>query len=121
MARPLNLTNYPMVIAAGAALSPPLAVGADGVAGFVFPAGWTAAVATFQVSVDGTTFIEFYDPAGNEIQIAAASTAAAGYVGIDSTYWRGVNLFRIRSGTAAAPVNQAAAASIVVVGRGDEW
>lgn len=121
MARPLNLTTYSTVIAAGTALSPAVSIGADGIAGFVFPAGWTAASASFQVSVDGETFLEFYDGNGNPIGIAAGSTAGAAYVGVDPTLWRGVNMFRIRSGTALAPVNQASAAAVLIVGRGDEW
>ena len=121
MARPLNLSNYPVTIAAGASLSPTISIGADAIAGILFPPGWTAGPATFQVTIDGVNYFEFYDLNGNEITVDSRSTAAAAYAGVDSTLWRGVNMFRVRSGTLALPVVQTSAATLIIVGRGEEW
>lgn len=121
MARPLNITNYMATIAAGQSLSNSVSIGADGISGIVVPVGWISGPATFQVSWDGLTWQEFYDAAGNEVSLSAVSTAAAAYIGVDSTIWRGVNMFRIRSGTFASPVVQTGGAVLTIVGRGDEW
>lgn len=74
------------------------------------PAGWTAAVVTFAVSMDGTTFDPVYNPDGTEFQLAEpAGNPVPRFVPlapfIDTFGWR---FIKVRSGTSGAPVNQAA-------------
>jgi hypothetical protein len=116
----VGITLNPATIFAGAALSGPCSLGALSLVGISMPSVWTAAPLTFQVSPDGgTTWQELYDGAGNEITL----TVAAGQFVIPlvepSYLWRGVNMVQVRSGTAIAPVNQAAGAVVNLVTRSE--
>ena len=72
--------------------------------GIVMPAAWTAANLTFQVSVDGgTTYVDMYDATGDEVE-AVASTSR--YIALLPDALAAVTKIKIRSGTAATPVNQ---------------
>lgn len=76
------------------------------------PAAWTSAALTFQVSSDGVNFRDYYDSDGNELSIgstvATASRAIVPGFGGSLYWWAGVRYLKLRSGTSAAPVNQAA-------------
>jgi hypothetical protein len=115
MALPLNIDQYAVTIGAGASLSGSIAMGADTLVGLVMPSAWTAAGLSFQVSADGgTTWVELCDTTGTLI---ALSAAASHFVQVAASNWRGINMIKVRSGTAAAPVNQTLAATIVLIGR----
>ncbi|HEY1311910.1 MAG TPA: hypothetical protein VGF02_13260 [Pseudolabrys sp.] len=101
-------------IAAGTSLSVEVPLGEKTLVGIVMPAAWTAAGLTFQATPDDANFYELYDGAGNEVTL----TAAAGqFLQVDPTRWRGITGIKLRSGTAASPVNQAAAAVVTLVTR----
>jgi hypothetical protein len=104
-----DLELIPATIALGAALSGQVNLGAKTLVGLFMPPAWTAAALTFQASADGgATFGEMRDGAG-----AISFTVSAGvFIGVDPAEWRGINCIKARSGTAAAPVNQAAQAKI---------
>jgi hypothetical protein len=114
----IGIHQYPATIAAGQSLSGPVPMGVDTLVGIEMPAAWTAAPLTFQVSPDGgTTWQELYDGAGNEVTILAASAAAGRFIQMTSYMWRGINMLRVRSGTAGAPVAQSAGAVVTLIGR----
>jgi len=115
----VGITLNPATIAAGTALSGPCALGALTLVGISMPTVWTAAPLTFQVSPDGVTWQELYDGAGNEVTVTAAAGQFVIPLADPSYLWRGVNLVQVRSGTAAAPVNQVAAAVINLVTRSE--
>lgn len=78
------------------------------------PADWTAANLTFQASTasDGT-YDNLYDQYGMEKTVVAA---AGRYISLDDpAFWLGVRHLKVRSGTAAAPVNQSAARVINLI------
>ena len=101
-------------IASGTSLSAEVPLGQKTLVGIVLPAAWTSASLTFQATPDDINFSELYDGAGNAVTL----TAAAGqFIQIDPTKWRGITGIKVRSGTAASPVNQAAAAAITLVTR----
>ena len=78
------------------------------------PASWTAANLTFQGSdTEAGTYSDLYDDAGTEISV----TAAASRTIVGSTLDRVVPLrfLKVRSGTTATPVNQAAARTVLLV------
>jgi hypothetical protein len=105
----------PVTIAAGQSLSPEVDVGALTLVGIWMPATWTAANLTFQVAFDNTlTFVEHYNSAGVETTFTAA---ASQYIAIDPLLWRGVSAIKVRSGTLAGPVTQAAAATLNLIAR----
>lgn len=92
-------------ITSGTSLSAAVPIGAKTLHGIAMPAGWDAAALTFQVSVDGgTTFVEMQSSSA----VVSYTAAAAQYIAIDPTLWRGVNMFKVRSGTSGVSVNQTA-------------
>ena len=71
------------------------------------PAGWDKASLTFQASPDlDGAYDNLYDQYGMEKTVVAA---AGRYISLDDpAFWLGVRYLKVRSGTAAAPVNQSA-------------
>lgn len=101
-------------IAASGSLSAEVPLGEKTLVGIVMPAAWTAAGITFQATADDVNFSELYDGAGNEITL----TAAAGqFIQVDPTKWRGITGVKVRSGTAASPVNQTVQAVLTLITR----
>ena|ERR1700733_4146850 len=140
MALPLLLTTYGAIIAPGGSLSSSytrlgtgmdpdntpsaaiaggVALGADTLAAIQMPATWTTAALTFQVSPDGgTTWCELYDDAGNEVTVTTPlASSMIVFASHPSSLWRGINMIKVRSGTAAAPVVQTPGATINLIGR----
>lgn len=111
--------STPLVtIASGASLSASIYIGAGEPEAVEMPGAWDAAVLTFQASIDGTTFLDLYDDAGNEVALAVQPNqhVAIGEGGAAKTeHFRGVTYMKIRSGTAGAPVNQGAARTLTLV------
>jgi len=105
-------------IAAGASLSSAGNTSDKVLCALIVSAGWTPACLTFQASDDaGVTWNELYDDQGNEITISAAAVAANNRLSMDPSNFAGVDFIKVRSGTAAAPVVQVAAAAITLVYR----
>lgn len=116
---------YAVTIANGAALSGAVEVSQrvgdarTALVGIVTdPTGWTAAVLTFDVSADGTTYYPLYNAAGTEVSIPSAmlSTTSA-WIALDPADFAGVAFVKLRSGTKAATVNQGAARALSLVVR----
>lgn len=82
------------------------------------PAEWTTADLTFQASsTSGGTFADVYDDAGLEI---SAKAAASRVIGIDLAVVKlaALRYLKIRSGTTATPVNQAAERTLTLILKG---
>lgn len=111
----IGITPLQVTIANGASLSGAVAIGDHVPVGIAMPAAWTAASLTFQVSADGgTTWLDLYDTAGTEV---AYTVAADRYIPLDPSIWIGINMIKVRSGTAAAAVNQGGARTLTLVSR----
>lgn len=78
------------------------------------PAAWTAAVLTLQASRDGATWVDVYDRFGAEVTLQAASSRR---IVVEPSLIAGVEYLRLRSGTAASPVNQGADRDVVLLFR----
>lgn len=104
-----------VTIANGASLSAAVSLGSGRLTALLLPAAWTAASLTFDVSADGVTFAKLTDQFGAEV---AYTVVAGAMMGIDPTIFMGFVAIKLRSGPAAAPVNQGAdrAFSVVTVG-----
>jgi hypothetical protein len=102
-----------VTIANGASLSDAIEVGQSVVGGLQVPAIDSAAL-TFQGSHDGVTYQNCHDSAGAEITIPAS--AGARFVTAPAAL-NGVPFLKVRTGTAAAPVNQTAQRQIQVVAK----
>lgn len=106
--RPTVLTA---TIANGASLSDVIDIGIGTVIGFLVPT-IDAAALTFQGSDDGATFQNARDAAVAELTVA--SSTGAMFVPAPSGL-QGAAFIKIRTGTAAAPVNQGSQRLIKVV------
>lgn len=76
------------------------------------PAAWTAAALTFQAGENGDDFSNVYDADGDEVEVAAAE---ARWVVLTPADWCAVPYVKVRSGTAASAVNQAAEREIKLI------
>lgn len=92
-------------IGSGAALSGAIDLGPYKLGYVHMPSAWTAANLTFQISYDGVAYGDLYDHLGGEYTVTAAASRAILVPVIDMM---AVRYLKIRSGTAATPVNQAA-------------
>jgi len=111
------VATHTFTIAKDASLSAGVYVGGARYFGIVMPAAWTEAAITFQVSPDGTTYQDLLNDGGTEVSVTAA---AADNIGIATAAtalapWAWV---KIRSGTSASAVTQAAARTLYLVTKG---
>lgn len=112
------------LIANGAAVSTKIDLQRHVLVAIIMPAAWTAAGLTFQApryAADGSvTWINVHDDAGAEVEIVSANAPVDRAIVNASILEKlaGLHEFRIRSGNAATPVNQAAERRIVVLTKG---
>ena len=100
-------------IPAGGSLSGAIDLATQRLAGIAIPAAWSAANLTFQASTDGATFNDLYDWLGGEYTVQVGGPAR--HVQLPLADFLGLRHLKIRSGTAAAPVNQAASRTLTLV------
>lgn len=93
-----------ITIAAGKAISDAHRINGK-MCGLAMPGVWTAAAITFQGGHDGTTVLDVYDD-GVERTIPSAQAVISRALSLDLNDWLPFGVIKIRSGTAAAPVNQ---------------
>lgn len=109
----MNLQFSPVVIASGASLSPEVDLGNFTLAGVIMPSGWDAANLTLQAKTANGTATNVYDDSGSEVSItAAASRYILFWPALDLT---GLRHIKVRSGTAATPVNQTADRTLTLI------
>ena len=103
--------SSPLTIPGGASLSDSVNLTGRSLIRLTIGAAWTAADLTVQTSPDGVAWYDLYDEYGTPYTIKAAANRA---VFINPGPLLAVNFIRLRSGTPAAPVNQASAATITL-------
>lgn len=97
-----------------AGLSAAVCLGSGALYAIVMPAVWVAAALTFQGSPDGVAYTNLYDDQGNEISL---TVAASRQVSVDPALFGGCGYIKVRSGTAAVPVNQTADRALTLISR----
>ena len=111
-----NISNYVDAlfnVATDASQTEVINLGGRVLTGIYMPAAWTAASLTFLASYDGVNFFPIYDTAGTEV---SATAAASTFIAINPVAWFGtLHYLKIRSGTAALPVNQAANRTLTLI------
>ena len=110
-----QITAVITTIASGASVSGDIDLGLMRLGRIVMPtvaAGWTAANLTLQTSHDGADWNNLHDATGTEYTITAAAGRS---ILVPLADMLSVRYLRIRSGTAAAAVPQAAARSLTLV------
>lgn len=83
-------------------------------AAIIMPATWTAAGITFRAGYTAAGTADVFGSDGNEVALVVI---AAHYVPIAPGLLHGANFIKIRSGTSATPVAQAAARTLTVITR----
>ena len=110
-------TTVTATIPSAASVSNALDLGVTALLGFIAPAAWTAAALNIEVSADNATWA----PAvvdGSGIATGSWSSVVAGNAyAVDTVPMLPFRYIRLRSGTFAAPVVQAAARAFVVITR----
>jgi hypothetical protein len=108
MAAQIGLETVSATIQSGQSLSAAVSLGAGRIRGILLPSVWTAAVLTFQISLDGTNFAELIDdrPTIGYATASGYAVAASQFLCIDPVLFEGVAVIKIRSGTSSVPVNQ---------------
>jgi len=100
-------------IAAGASLSDATNLYGLRLYAIAMPSNWTTANLTFQGSADGgTTWTNMTDAYGNEISVTANVSS---FIVLDLSQFSGLQYLKIRSGSSASPIAQAAARSLQLV------
>lgn len=114
MAIGIPVTSFSVDIAAGNSLSAGIGVGQYLISGIIFPAVWTAASLSFQISDDDVNWYDLYDGTG-EYVLSTAGTSR--FVAVESAKFIGVKAIKLRSGAAGTPVVQVATRSLKIIGR----
>lgn len=109
--------TQPVVISSGQSLSASVKLDpGQTIVGIALPSGWTTANLTFQtcldISVASPVWRNVYTPAGVEYAVGADVDR---HVVIPPTDLMGITHLKVRSGTAAAGVNQIADRTIVLL------
>ena len=107
-----------LTIPAAASVSEAMPLGTRSLLGFVTPAAWTTAQLTLEVSLDGVTWFNAYDSFTAQVGVYTniPATTPTAY-SIDNAALLPWSWVRFRSGTSAAPINQAANRVFQVVTR----
>lgn len=104
-------------IANAASVSDVACLNGVAIIGIIMPAAWTAAALTVEVSADGTNFTGLaYNDAGGQCNSIATPAPGSAYA-FSLAGLLPYRYVRLRSGTTAAPVNQAADRIITVITR----
>lgn len=114
-----------VTISAGQSLSGQIDVWGCSLVAVHVPASWgSGAAITFAATEDGNQCIDTaapFDPlrdeAGNEKTIVAPPAGQGAYVYLKPLDWVGARHLKVRSGTAAAPVNQPADVTLTLIVR----
>lgn len=83
-------------IPAGQALSGVVDLAEARLCGIAVPANWTAASLTFQVSVDGVTWLDLYDGAG-PVSVPQAQLASGRLTLVDPQSFYGLRYLKLKS------------------------
>lgn len=103
------------IIPQNQALTPAVLLRSYELKGVIIPPDWTAASLTLQASRAETgTFVNVFDDAGAEVTFTVASDRYV-VLGAQVEKAAGVEFLKLRSGTAAAPVNQTGANKTLVL------
>lgn len=109
------MTEFLATIAASASVSSSVDLRYGALVGVYVPASWTSASITLQASRDGVTFQDVRNVTGDDFELRAG--AGNCFLPLAPLELQGVKHVRLRSGTAAVPVNQAAERVLTLVTR----
>lgn len=112
-----NRTELVVTIPSGQSVSGSVLLNDTALLGLIMSAAWTAAALTIEVSADDVVYSGLaYDDTGAQCNSIASPTAGSAHA-LNIAGLLPYQYIRLRSGTTAAPVNQAAERSITVITR----
>jgi hypothetical protein len=100
-----DFTTTTATIANGTSLSNAVYLGSSDLISIIMPSSWTTANITYQFSIDG---VNFYDAYNTTAELSSTAAVASRIISINSANYDAGRYIKIRSGTSATPVNQAA-------------
>lgn len=114
-----DMKTLTCTIASGANLSDAIALKGFTPVMIIMPGTWTAASLSFQISYDGSTYVNLYYLSSLAVTEYALTSPAASYaIALPaSTMFTGATHLKVRSGTAGSAVNQDAARTMTVICR----
>lgn len=105
-----------VTIAASGSVTDEIDLGGYRLAAIHMPAAWTAAAITFTAApTTGGTFTDVHDNAGTEVSITTAASRTVILATDVAENLEGLAYIKLRSGTSATPVAQAAERSLTLV------
>lgn len=108
LAQPLSVT-----ISSGTSITSATNLKGRVLVGIIMPAAWDAATITFQMSdTEAGTYVNVIGISESELELTAA---ASQYLAIDPVNLYGCNYIKVRSGNAAAAVNQTADRALILM------
>lgn len=109
----MSVYNTTVTIPSGQSLSTPLEINDNLLMALSAPSQWTTANITFQVSYDDSDYRDLYNDAGEEV---VATIVAGKFQFItEPIVFSPFNYVKLRSGTSASPVNQAASRQVITL------
>lgn len=109
------MQQFQATIAAGQSLSGSVDLLYGALVGIYVPAVWTTAKITLQASADGTNFFDVRNVSGDDFTLEAL--AGNCFIPLAPLELQGAKAVKLRSGTAAAAVNQVAERVLTLVTR----
>lgn len=107
----MTINSLDVVIPSGTALTPSIPLTGDTISAIGIPSAWTAAAITFQGSRDGITWQNITSEG-----VEVSHSVAPDDVCVLSLYkFFPFNFIKVRSGTKATPVNQAANRTLNII------
>lgn len=117
----MEIDTVQVAIAAGQSLSAPVNIGTKSLVAISLPANWTAeAGLSFSVSFDGgDPWGELVDNTNTAITVPPVTIEndLPAQIAVNPAQWQGVTALKVRSGTAAEPVNQVDAVTVSLITR----
>lgn len=116
----MEIDTVQAAIAAGQSLSGQVNIGTKSLVAISLPSNWSEAGLSFSVSFDGgDTWGELVDNTNTAITVPAVAIAGGNpaQIAVNPAQWQGITALKIRSGTAADPVNQVDAVTVSLVTR----
>jgi hypothetical protein len=110
------LTSGTVTILSGASLSDSIYLGNRHLTSIITSTAWTAASISFQFSLDNITFYNAYSLTAALTETASSTLTVAIQIAIATTdTFHCARYLKLRSGTSASPVNQAADRVLTVI------
>lgn len=109
-----TLYSESAVIATDESLSGAVDLKGRPLVGILMPSAWDTAKLSFQVSLNGSTYVNLYNIQGDEF---VSEASASRFIAMTQFEFLPVRYVKIRSGTSATPVTQSSSRTLILATR----